>query len=268
MEELLYKLIYLTGKTNESYEELYLSSIGGSDKQDECMKNLYKAIMHEKMVFNSLNMSEIIALLEELSIHSELAMVSDRCRQKLNERKCYLEGKKKGLITYRDYSMGELIDAVIDIQTHDLLGKKIDTFEDKMKEDLREHYRYDTYCNPIRTTYHEMQGIYYGFENIPVYDFNWLIKKTGVDSNDIEDYLFNALIDTIMFLRKIKGIPSTEYDDVYNILKEETEASVLISYLDGNHLEKLAKYHYSEGLYLPDSIKEEIKVKVRELRLI
>ena len=267
MEELLYKLIYLTGKTNESYEELYLSSISG-DKQDECMKNLYKAIMQEKMVFNSLNMSEIITLLEELSIHSELIMISDRCRQKLNERKCYLEGKKKGLITYRDYSMGELIDTVIDIKTHNLLGKRIDNFEGKLKEDLQEQYRYDTYCNPIRTTYHEMQGIYYGFENIPEYDFDWLIKKTGVDLDDVEDYLLDALIDTIMFLRRIKSSSPTEYDNIYDILREEAEASILISFLDGYHLEELAKYHYSEGLYLPDMIKEEIKVKVRELRLI
>ena len=253
------------------YDELVAA---GSMKKEISLieRRLYKAIMYERKAYNDLSKEETSKLLEYLDLNKD--NYGDgiwRVERKLTERKrCLLTG---GNIrsTYKKYSLNDVINSVIDIQVHKLVGKRImetrplNSMEEILHDGLKQEHLEDTYIYPSLNNFSEDLAIIYGFENIPEYDFDWIAENVKIDYRELQRFLFKRLKNILEVLVEKPYIISTDNDhfmeDTYVI-----EFEILLNLLSKEYVLKIRneyeKNYSIKNKIINDSIKKIIKRKM------
>lgn len=254
MEELMYKLLYLTKRTTNSFEELFAvrsNSEKNSLEVEDKMRILYKNMMNEKMIFNSLKLREVNTLITLFNEHPELNDECDRCLKILYERVAFFSNCK--FPSKNGYSISQYIDMVLIRQAQLLVKKKIESYPEeddeskKFKEALIHEYLYNIYTYSQRSSCHEMQGIFYGFEDIPEYDFNWLFSNTELTLPDIQDYLLEEIVELLSFFDDLP-IEITDDEnqylyDTFDTIMIVSRIEIILEKLDDEHLRDFQEYY-------------------------
>lgn len=270
MEELMYKLLYLTKRTTDSFEELFFARLNSEkfslDVEDK-MRILYGNIMNEKMIFNSLKLREINTLIDLFNEHPELDDVSNRCLKILYERKTFFSNST--FSSKNGYAIHQYIDMVLIRQAQLLIKERIDSYPEvddkskKFKEELLVEYLYHMYTCPERSSCHEMQGIFYGFEDIPKYDFNWLFKNTELTLVDIQDYLLEEIVELFSFFdslpSEIAGDEVQYLYDTFDTIMIVSRIEIIMEQLDDEHLREIYEYYLHHRINM-NSINEDVKM--------
>lgn len=258
------------------YDELVAA---GSIKKEISLieRRLYKAIMYERKAYNDLSKEEVEKLLEYLNLNKD--NYGDgiwRVERKLTERKrCLLtEGNIRS--TYKKYSLNDVINSVIDIQVHKLVGKRImetkplNSMEEILHDGLKQEHLEDTYIYPSLNDFSEDLAIIYGFENIPEYDFNWIAENVKINYHELQRFLFKRLKNILDALVEKPYIISADNDhfmeDTYAYLTTVIEFEMILNLLSKEYVLKIRneyeKNYSIKNKIIDDSIRKLIKRKM------